>query len=175
MKINFLKIILILFVLLTPVTSLGEILTIENVSVQKQSLRNGEFQIFIQFDLPELPEKANIDYAVLNMGMNVISNADSAAIVFEILSKDNSAKEKIVNYNSNPVTALIPHRVKGLTELELDLTELINLWVTENEQNNGVVLVSHRNIENKLLRSDKINLATEYKVPTLKIFYTKIE
>jgi len=175
MKTNFLKIIFISLILSVPFISLGETLTVEKINVELQPLRNGVFQLFIKFDLPELPEKANIDYAVLNMGMNVISNADSATLVFEILTKDNASREKIVNYNSNPVTEIISRRTKGLTELQLDITQLVDLWVKQGESNEGIVLVSHRNIEDKYMRSDKISLASEYKAAKIKIFYTIIE
>jgi len=175
MKANFLKTIFVCLIFSAPLISFGEILTIEKIDMQIQPLQNNEFQLFIKFNLPVLPENAHIYYAVLNMGMNVLSNADSASLVFEILSKEKTSREKIVNYNSNPVTSIISRRTKGLTELQLDITQLVNLWVKDGEKNEGIVLVSHRNIEDKYMRSDKINLATEYKAAKIKIFYTIIE
>lgn len=175
MKTKFLKSVLISLILLIPFISFADVLTIKDIDIQIQTLRNNQYQLFIKFDLPEFPDGANIDYAVLSLGMNVESNSDSATIIFEVLSKDNASRQKLVAYNNNPIKEIITRRTKGLTELKLDITELVTLWVKEGESNEGIVLVSHRNIEDKHLRTDKVSLATDFKAPTLRIFYTVIE
>jgi len=96
-------------------------------------------------------------------------------MVFEILSKDQASRDKIANYNSNPVTTIITKKEKGFTQLELDLTQLVELWVKDGESNDGIILVSHRNITDKFLTSDRIALAPHYKSPVVKIFYTVLE
>jgi hypothetical protein len=139
-------------------------------------LQDNTFRLFIKFDLPDLPKTANVDYAVLSLGLDVDEKSDTTTtMVFEILSKENMARERITTYNANPVTAIITPKEKGLTQLELDITQLVTLWVKDGEQNEGLVLISHRNIADKFLTSDKIALAPEFKAPTVKIFYTVLD
>jgi hypothetical protein len=156
--------------------AIAETFTVEKVNVAIQPLQDNAFRLFIKFDLPDLPKTANIDYAVLSLGLDVDEKSDTTiTMVFEILSKENAAREKVTAYNANPVTAIIFPKQKGLTQLELDITQLVTLWVKDGEQNEGLVLVSHRNIADKFLTSDKITLAPEFKAPTVKIFYTVLD
>ncbi|MBN1408156.1 MAG: DNRLRE domain-containing protein [Calditrichaceae bacterium] len=166
---------LIFLIFMIPYVVSAEVITIEDVDVKGQPKKNGEYQLLINFELPELPENINIDYAGMTMGVNVVSNPDTLTMNFEILTDINSKKEKLVNYNSNPVTTLISRKQKGLTKLELDITQIVKLWVNEGESNSGITLVSHRNVDKKFLKSERVIFAPGFTKPTVRIFFTIID
>jgi len=175
MKYNVFKILIFSSFLIMPYMISAEVVTIEDIDVKIQSKINDEFQFLINFKLPEMPENINIDHATITMGVNVLSNPDTLTLVFEILSDVSSTRESLVNYNTNPVTCLISRKQKGLTKIELDITQIVKLWVNDGESNARITLVSHRNEDNKFLKSDRVVFAPGYMKPTVRIFYTVLD
>lgn len=115
-----------------------------------------------------MPPKVNIDYAELSFGVNLSVPASEGFL--EILSPDSSGK--FTNYNAVPVTGLLPKNKTGQAQVDLDITQLVDLWVNGGVQNKGVLLVSHRKLVQKSLQTGKVSLAPNFKSPTVRIFYT---
>ena len=151
MKHTLFKLLIFLFFIIPYLIS-AEVVTIEDVDVKIQPNTNGEFQLFIGFELPKLPENIKVDYAIITMGVNVLSNPDTLTMTFEILTDVNSTRESLVNYNANPVTTFISRKQKGPTKIELDITQIVRLWVNEGE-----------------------SIAPGFMKPTVRIFYTVLD
>jgi hypothetical protein len=175
MKYNVLKIIIFSIFIIIPYSISAENITIEDVDVKIQPKTKGEFQLLIKFEIPEMPENINIEYATISIGVNVLSNPDTLTMVYEILADENSTKDNLVNYNTNPVTSIISRKQKGLTKIELDITQIVKMCVIDGESNAGITLVSHRNSDNKFLKSDRVVFAPEFLKPTIRIFYTVLD
>lgn len=156
-----------------PLQASAEVILIDDVTVQVEPLQGNNFQIFFKFDLPKVPATANIDYAELSFGVNI--KEASSGMKFEVLSREKDATDKLIDYNTNPVTARISKGTIGLAEVRLDITQLAELWSKEGEKNNGIILVAHRRITEKALSNEKISLAPLFKKATVRIFYTEIE
>lgn len=174
MKNKIIKFAYIVCISLLPLITFGEVINIENIDVKVKKQKDDTFQIFVKFDLPDFQEKVNIDYAVLNLGLDILES-DSSSMVFEILTEENKSRKKIKDYNNNPVTTIIPRQTGGLTTIEFDLTQLVSLWVKDGEENEGIILVLHRSLKKKFLKSGHIALVQEEIKPRLKIFYTAVE
>ena len=58
-------------------------------------------------------------------------------------------------------------------KIDLDITQLVDLWVNGGATNQGVRLVSHRKIVEKSLLTDKVALAPNFKAPAVRVFYTE--
>lgn len=168
---NFKKFLTALFIL-CPLASQAEVITIDEVTVQVQPEPGNTFKLFFKFEVPQLPEKVNIDYAVLSFGVNITNLSTK---VLELLSATKTTVGKSADYNTNPVTAVISKGKSGLNQIDVDITQLVNLWVNGGDKNEGITLISHRNIEEKGLESSKMALAPEFKKASVRIFYTSAE
>lgn len=54
----------LIFRFILPPTLQAKVITVNNVSVQVQTLSDSSFQWLFKFALPPLPARVNIDYAV---------------------------------------------------------------------------------------------------------------
>ncbi len=91
-----LKIIVVLSLITLPCTNLAEVITIDMVTVQIQPLEGKTFQLLFKFELPTLPKNVNIDYASLNIGVNV--SAPLSGEMLEILSTASASQGKVAAY-----------------------------------------------------------------------------
>ncbi len=167
---------LFFFVLLcsVPFIARSEIIIIENVSVEVQDLKGDSYRLLFNFALPALPDGINIDRAVISFGVNITANSGNINL-FEILAAGANGEIAGTSYNQNPVTGRIGRNKLGLTQIDLDITQLVDSWVNGTIKNDGVFVVSHRRIPEKILQKDKIDLAPEFKQATVKLFYTALE
>ncbi len=174
MDTKILKIVVVVLLLcgLPSMTQAG-VVTLEDVTVEVQPLEDGTFQLLFKFDLPQLPEDVNIDYAILSFGVNKVTLPTGKFL--EILSADTTGQGATAAYNANPVTGLLPNKKTGLAQIELDLTQLVDLWINGDEKNQGVLVVSHRRISEKAFETGKVELAPQFRKATVKIFYTAVK
>lgn len=173
MRSTLLKTVLIILVVSLPWTTQAGILNIDNVQVQVQPLDKQAYKMIFYFEIPKLPDSVAIDYAELSFGINIIDSTKSKTL--EILSTENEVQGIVANYNSNPVTEVISKNKLGLTKLNLDITQLLDMWVNHGVKNKGISLVSHRKLQEKALRADRVLLAPEFKKASVRIFYTVME
>jgi hypothetical protein len=166
------RMLLALMVGLLPATTWAGAITVDNVAVSIQPVGENSFQLLFKFELPQLPAKVNIDYAVLSFGVNIANPPDGKLL--EILSVDNLIHPALA-YNSNPVTGFVPKERIGLVQIDLELTQLVDLWVNGGGKNEGVLVISHRRLPEKALQTGKIILTPDFKKPAVTIFYTETE
>jgi hypothetical protein len=151
--------------------------TVENVKATTQTLANGEFQLHFAFDLPDFDKapasKINIVYAVLALEVEVLATDAKAHHLLEglIAAENKIAPQANLPYNTYPVTARIRREKAGIELVEADITQVIDHWVHRGVTNNGLLLVSHRNIDDKTLRQDVVTLAPNAR-PVVAVFYT---
>ncbi len=173
MSTKILKIMVVLTVWTLPWTIWAGVITVDNVTVSVQPDGQDGFQLLFKIDLSQIPNKVNIDYAVLSFGVNIVSPPSGNRL--EILSADSTNQGAVINYNGNPVTGSIPKGKTGLTSIDLDITQLVDLWVNGGGKNDGVLAVSHRRLPGKALQTNKVTLATGVMKPAVTIFYTEVE
>ena len=173
MKGRILPLFSVLILLLFPFTLKAEVVTVDDVTVQVKTMPDSSFQWLFQFTLPSLPAGVNIDYAVLSFGVNIVK--PPAGKFLEILAADSSSTAKVARYNALPVTGrLLKNRI-GPGVLELDITQLVDLWINGGVPNKGILVVSHRRVTGKALQVGKVSLAPGVQKPVGKIYYTEIK
>jgi len=170
MKANSLTLLALVLLFFLPPVIRAEVITIGKVTTEVKVVSGTEFKLFFKFDLPKFAGKVSIDYAELTLGLNVVEQ--NSQKFFEILSGTEAVAGKLGVYNSNPVTATVSSREKNLKVIELDITQLLDLWVNGGVANNGITLISHRRVAEKSLATGKVDFAPEFKAPTVRIFYT---
>lgn len=173
MRSRIFTIVVVLMVWFLPWTTWAGVITVEKVTVSVQPIGQNAFQLLFKFDILQFPGKVNIDYVVLRFGVNIVNPPDGKLL--EILSADSTSQGAVVNYNINPVTGFIPKNKIGSTQIELDVTQLVDLWVNGGAKNNGVLVISHRRISQQALQTNKVTLATGVMKPAVTIFYTEVE
>ncbi|MCI0694627.1 hypothetical protein L0337_21795 [candidate division KSB1 bacterium] len=173
MSTKILKIMVVLTVWTLPWTTWAGVITVEKVTVSVQPIGQNAFQLLFKFDMPQFLGKVNIDHAVLRFGVNIVNPPDGKLL--EILSADSTSQGAVVNYNTNPVTGFIPKNKIGLTQIELDVTQLVDLWVNGGAKNDGILVISHRRISEQALQTNKVTLATGVMKPAVAVFYTEVE
>ena len=172
MRAQILKCTIVFTLFLFAGISFAKTITLEKVSVQVKPVSDGTFNLLFSFDLPQLPNKVNIDYAVLSFGLNIAGQPDSRAL--EILSGSTSSQGKTADYNANPVKGWLPKNKTGLALVELDVTQLVELWL-KGEKNEGISVISHRRTADRALETGNVVLAPGFKKATVKIYYTEIK
>ncbi len=173
MRSRIFTIVAVLMAWFLPRTTWAGVTTVEKVTVSVQPIGQNAFQFLFKFDLPQFPGKVNIDHAVLRFGVNIVNPPDGKLL--EILSADSTSQGAVVNYNINPVTGFIPQNKVGSTQIELDVTQLVDLWVNGGAKNDGILVVSHRRLPEQALQTNKVTLATGVMRPAVTIFYTEVE
>lgn len=78
-------------------------------------------------------------------------------------------------YNSNPVSGLIENKILGQSAVAINITQIVELWVIGNEENDSIEVISHRQYADKALQTGKVDLASGYLKPVIEIFYTPEE
>lgn len=59
--------------------------------------------------------------------MNIVS--PPAGKFLEILAADSSGTGKVAQYNALPVTGKLPKKKTGAGIIDLDITQLVDLWI----------------------------------------------
>jgi hypothetical protein len=132
--------------------------------------------LHFEFDLPDFdkaaPENINIVYAVLSFEVDVLATDTEALNMLEALisAPNKSSPQADLAYNAYPVTARIRRQKTGIELVEVDITQVINHWVTRGVANNGLLLVSRRNTAENALRQGQVAL-TANATPAVTIFY----
>jgi len=160
--------------------SLAQKVTIDDVKVSVQPTKGPEFQLHFDFRLPDFDgapvDIVNIDYAVLTFQVEVKPAGVEDLKIFEVLVADHDKRKPRPDlaYNSNPVTAIVHRKTAGIEQVTVDMTQLVDHWVHRGIENNGLLIVSHRRLGKKILRSDKLEVLASVK-PSATIYYTVLD
>jgi len=109
--------------------------------------------------------------------VNSIAQAKQAGGKFlEILAASADGKALANNsYNLNPAIGYVWRKAVGAEEVKLEITELVEHWVKGKITNNGLLIVSHRRVQDKALRQGVVELPQNFKLPKMTIFSTERE
>jgi len=174
----------IILAITLPANTYAGKLVIENVNVAVKSLGQGEFALHIQFPLSELPANISIDnliidYAELSFDVQIKSatqakQAGGKSLEILAASADGRALTNY-SYNLNPAIGYVWRKAVGAEEIKLEITELVEHWVKGKVSNHGLLVVSHRRMQDRVLRQGIVELPQNFKLPKVTIFYTERE
>ena len=175
-KLSVISVALVLAIL--PHQSFGQKETITKIDFKIVPAQKGEIRLHFKFPLPDFGnvpiEDINIDYAVLRFNVHVHKKAkqfDHNAL--EVLIADDTGEKILPNlgYNNIPVTPKINRKEKGIKQIEVDITQAVDLWLHDEIPNNGLLLASHRKLAEKILRQGVVVPSANLE-PSVIVFYT---
>jgi len=167
--------------LLIPATAFAGKTTITDARFEIQPQQDGSYQILAKFALPALPERVNIDYAAIVLGLQLDAPISREEMVgggnlleLVVANAEGKAPDAGVAYNTLPVMARVPHDTTGSVKIRHDITQILDLWVNGGQKNNGLLIISHRRAASKVLKIGRIRLDATVR-PEVQIFYTPVE
>ena len=178
---KFRKVFCLACLLLIPATIFAGKANIPDARFEIQPQQDGSFQILAKFALPALPEKVNVDYAAIVLGMQIDTPISMDEMVgggnlleLVLANAEGKAPQAGVAYNALPVIARVPRDSTGAVMLRLDITQIVDLWVNGGQANNGLLIISHRRAASKVLKTGRIRIDPAVQ-PKVQIFYTPVE
>ena len=171
----------ILVAIIFPSLSFGQREISTDVKFKVVPAGKGELRLHFKFPLPDFAnipvEEINIDHAVLEFNVRIHKKADTFdhnAIELLIANKTGSEPLSDLAYNDIPITPVIHRQKQESKQVQFDITQAVNLWVHGDIPNHGLLLMSHRRLNDKILRGGVVVPGANLD-PSVTIFYTILD